>query len=551
MEPNSLQQHHLTETGSILMKHRKTAVRALIAGGLMMGAASAANAETFKWAFQGDLQTLDPHGLFETMTLGFQRNIYEGLVIRNDKMEMEGALAEKWENVNPTTWRFHLRKGVKFHAGGDMKADDVKFSVERLSTEGSDMKVVAALIKEAKIIDDYTVDIITPAPNPILPLQLEIFYIMDKQWAEEHKAVAATNVKGGDEGNYANLNANGTGPFMVTSRQSGVKTVLKRNPNYWGKLKTNITEAIFTPIDQDATRVAALISGNVDMAYPIPVQDWKRLEDADGVKPLTGPEARTIFLGFDQARDELTTSNIKGKNPFKDVRVRKAFMQAINIDAIKEKIMRGAATPTGQMVAPQINGFNEALNKRLPYDVDAAKKLMAEAGYADGFEVTMDCPNNRYVNDEKICQASASMLAKINVKVNLLAQPKSKYFGKVLAQNNYDTSFFLLGWTPSTFDSHNVISALMACRGGEDKIGAFNLGGYCNKRINELTAMIQEETDQAKRQAMIDEAFKIHQDEVGHIPLHQQPLSWGVSDKVEVVQRPDNAFDLRYAVVKK
>ncbi|MEM8689177.1 MAG: ABC transporter substrate-binding protein, partial [Pseudomonadota bacterium] len=427
----------------------------------------------------------------------------------------------------------------------------VAFSVARLSTEVSDMKVVAALIKETKVIDDYTIDLITPAPDPILPLQLEIFYIMDKQWAEKHKAVAATNVKGGDEGNYANLNANGTGPFMVKERQSGVKTVLARNPNYWGTIPTNVTEAIFTPIDQDATRVAALISGNVDMAYPIPVQDWKRLEDASGVKPLTGPEARTIFLGFDQLREELTTSNIKGKNPFKDVRVRKAFMQAINIDAIKAKVMRGAATPAGLMVAPQINGFNEAMNARLAYDVDAAKKLMADAGYADGFEVTMDCPNNRYVNDEKICQASASMLAKINVKVNLLAQPKSKYFGKVLAQNNYDTSFFLLGWTPSTFDSHNPIASLIACRGGEDKLGAFNLGGYCNPKINELAAKIKSETDQAKRQAMIDEAFKIHQDEVGHIPLHQQPLSWGVSDKVEVVQRPDNVFDLRYAVVKK
>ncbi len=533
------------------MKHAKTAVRALLAGGLMMGAASAANAETFKWAFQGDLQTLDPHGLFETMTLGFQRNIYEGLVARNDKMEMEGSLAESWENTSPTTWRFKLRQGVKFHDGSDFKADDVAFSVERLRTEGSDMKVVAALIKEAKVIDDYTVDLITPSPNPILPLQLEIFYIMDKQWAEKNKAVAATNVKGGDEGNFANLNANGTGPFMVKERQSGVKTVLARNPNYWGKIPTNVTEAIFTPIDQDATRVAALISGNVDMAYPIPVQDWKRLEDADGVKPLTGPEARTIFLGFDQLRDELTASNVKGKNPFKDVRVRKAFMQAINIEAIKAKVMRGAATPAGLMVAPQINGFNDAMNKRLPYDVEAAKKLMADAGYADGFEVTMDCPNNRYVNDEKICQASASMLARINVKVNLLAQPKSKYFGKVLAQNNYDTSFFLLGWTPSTFDSHNPIASLMACRGGEDKLGAFNLGGYCNPKINELAAKIQSETDQTKRQAMIDEAFKIHQDEVGHIPLHQQPLSWGVSDKVDVVQRPDNVFDLRYTIVKK
>ncbi len=533
------------------MKHAKTALRAALAGGLMLGAASAANAETFKWAFQGDLQTLDPHGLFETMTLGFQRNIYEGLVARNDKMEMEGALAESWENTEPTTWRFKLRQGVKFHDGSDFKADDVAFSVERLRTEGSDMKVVAALIKEAKVIDDYTIDLITPSPNPILPLQLEIFYIMDKQWAEKNKAVAATNVKGGDEGNFANLNANGTGPFIVKERQSGVKTVLTRNPNYWGTIPTNVTEAIFTPIDQDATRVAALISGNVDMAYPIPVQDWKRLEDASGVKPLTGPEARTIFLGFDQLREELTTSNIKGKNPFKDVRVRKAFMQAINIDAIKAKVMRGAATPTGLMVAPQINGFNKSMNTRLPYDVEAAKKLMADAGYADGFEVTMDCPNNRYVNDEKICQASASMLAKINVKVNLLAQPKSKYFGKVLAQNNYDTSFFLLGWTPSTFDSHNPIASLIACRGGEDKLGAFNLGGYCNPKINELAAKIQSETDQEKRQAMIDEAFKIHQDEVGHIPLHQQPLSWGVSDKVEVVQRPDNVFDLRYAVVKK
>jgi peptide/nickel transport system substrate-binding protein len=524
---------------------------AVIAALTMAGTAQAAgNDKVLRFAFQGDVQTMDPHGLFETMTLGFQRNIYEGLVIRDDKMEMAGALAEKWENTEPTVWRFTLRKGVKFHDGSDFKADDVKFSAERLNSEGSDMKVVAALIKEVKIVDDYTVDVVTPSPNPILPLQLEIFYIMDKQWAEKNNAVAATNVKGGDEGNFANLNANGTGPFMLKSRQSGVKTVLARNPNYWGKIKSNVGEVVFTPIAQDATRVAALISGNVHMAYPIPVQDWKRLEDAAGVKPLTGPEARTIFLGFDQLRDELKGSDVKGKNPFKDLRVRKAFMHAINIEAIRTKVMRGAATPAGLMVAPQINGFNEALNDRLPYDIEAAKKLMAEAGYKDGFKVTMDCPNDRYVNDEKICTAVAGMLARINVKVDLLAQTKSKYFGKVLAQNGYDTSFYLLGWTPSTFDSHNPIASLFACRGGPDKIGAFNLGGYCNKRVNELAAMIQSETDQTKRQAMIDEAFKIHKDEVGHIPLHQQPLSWGVSDKAEVVQRPDNVFDLRYAVVK-
>ena len=529
------------------MTIRKTLTAALLGSAML---AAPASAEEFKFAFQGDASTMDPHGLFETFTLGFQRNIYEGLVARNGKMEMVGALAESWENTEPNVWRFNLRKGVKFHNGNDMKADDVEFSVQRINSEGSDLKTVAALIKDVKVIDDYTVELHTPAPNPILPLQLEIFYIMDKQWSEENGTTEATSVAGGDEGNYANLNANGTGPFKLESRQSGVKTVLVRNEDHWEEIDSNITKAIFTPIDQDATRVAALISGDVHLAWPIPVQDWNRLESADGVKPLTGPEARTIFLGFNQSDDELTTSDVKGKNPFKDVRVRKAFMQAIDIEAIKKKIMRGSATPAGLMIAPQINGFTEAQNDRFDYDVAAAKDLLKEAGYPDGFEVTMDCPNDRYVNDEKICQASASMLAKIGVKVNLLAQTKSKYFGKVLAQNDYDTDFFLLGWTPSTFDAHNVMSGLISCRGGEDKIGAFNLGGYCNPKINELTAKVQSETDQGKRQAMIEEAFEIHKEEVGHIPLHQQPLSWGVSDKVDVIQRPDNVFDLRSAVVK-
>lgn len=528
---------------------KKLLAAALAAGTALTLGMGAAQAKTLKYAFQGDLQTLDPHGLFETMTLGFQRNIYEGLVIRDDKMEMVGALAESWENIEPTVWRFNLRKGVKFHNGNSFGADDVAFSAARLNTEGSDMKVVAALIEEVRIVDEHTVDIVTPAPDPILPLQLEIFYIMDKQWAEEHGAVEATNVKGGDEGNFANLNANGTGPFMVKERQSGVKTVLVRNPDYWGDMPSNLDEVIFTPIDQDATRVAALISGDVHMAYPIPVQDWGRLDEAEGVKPLAGPEARTIFLGFDQLRDELLASNVKGKNPFKDLRVRQAFAHAISLEAIKDKVMRGASVPTGLMVAPQINGFNGNMNEPYEYNPEKSKQLLAEAGYPDGFEVTMDCPNNRYVNDERICQAAVSMLAKVGVKVDLLAQPKSKYFGKVLAQNGYDTSFFLLGWTPSTFDSHNPIASLMACRGGDDKLGAFNLGGYCNPRINELAALIKSETDQAKRQAMIDEAFKIHKDEVGHLPLHQQPLSWGVSEKASIVQRPDNVFDLRYASV--
>jgi len=526
----------------------KRGILGLIAAAGVAAGGGGAGAETFKWAFQGDIQTLDPHGLFETFTLGFQANFYEGLVTRTPDLKLQPALATSWENVEPTVWRFTLRQGVKFHNGNAFNADDVIFSVDRIRSEGSDMKVIANLIAEARKVDDYTVDLVTPRPDPILPLQLEIFMIMDREWSEEHGTTEATNIKGNDQGNYANLHENGTGPYMVKERQPDVRTVLVPNPDWWGDNKSNVTEGIFTPIGQDATRVAALIAGDVDMAYPIPVQDWQRLDAAEGVSPLTGPEARTIFLGFDQARDELLASNVKGKNPFKDVRVRQAFYQAIDIEAIKDKIMRGASRPTNLMFAPEINGFNAELNKRLPYDPDRAKALLAEAGYPDGFTVTMDCPNDRYVNDERICQAVVSMLARVGVKIDLLAQSKSKYFAKVLAQNGYDTSFYLLGWTPSTFDAHNAISSLMACR--VDGKGSFNLGGYCNERVTELTDLIQVETDPARRQALIDEADRIHSEEVGHIPLHQQPLSWGVSDEASVAQRADDVFHLQYVTVK-
>jgi peptide/nickel transport system substrate-binding protein len=211
--------------------------------------------------------------------------------------------------------------------------------------------------------------------------------------------------------------------------------------------------------------------------------------------------------------------------------------------------MRDAATPSGLMVAPQINGHNPALNQPYAYDPAKSKQLLAEAGYPDGFEVTMDCPNNRYVNDERICQAVVGMLAKVGVKVDLLAQPKSKYFAKVLAQNNFDTSFYLLGWTPGSIDSHNVLQNLLACRSKETKAGQFNLGGYCNPKVDELSSQIGGETDPDRRQALIDAAFQIHKDEVGHIPIHQQPLSWGVRDGVTVAQRADNVLDFRNVVL--
>ncbi|MEQ9199152.1 MAG: ABC transporter substrate-binding protein, partial [Rhodospirillales bacterium] len=355
-----------------------------------------------------------------------------------------------------TRWRFYLRQGVKFQNGNAFSADDVLFSADRVRAEGSDLKT--RLAKDVKVVkvDDHTVDFITPEPNPILNSEWSTWYIIDKEWAEANGAIDPSSVTEGKT-NFAAFNANGTGAFRVKERQADVKTVLVPNETWWdaANKKHNLTEVIFTPISSDATRVAALLSGEIDMMFPVPVQDMGRINANNGTSVLAGPELRTIFLGMDQHRDELLYSSVKGKNPFKDKRVRQAFYQAIDIEAIKSKIMRGLATPSALMVAPGINGSSPDFS-RLPYDPDGAKKLLAEAGYPDGFTVGMDCPNDRYVNDEAICQAVVAMLAKVGVKIDLLAQTKSKYFAKILAPK-LDTSFYLLGWTPGSFDAWNVL----------------------------------------------------------------------------------------------
>jgi peptide/nickel transport system substrate-binding protein len=317
-------------------------------------------------------------------------------------------------------------------------------------------------------------------------------------------------------------------------------------PGYWDKVESNITEAVFTPIKNDATRVAALISGDIDMMEPVPLQDIDKLKAVPNISVLQGPELRTIFLGMDQSRDELLFSSVKGKNPFKDKRVRQAFYQAIDIEAIKSRIMRGAATPTNLMIAPGIKGFAADMNKRLPHDTAAAKKLLADAGYPNGFEVGMNCPNDRYVNDSAICQAIAAMLAQIGVKINLMAETKVTYFPKILSRN---TSFYMLGWTPDSYDAQNAIYALMMTPAPSGQ-GLFNLGTYSDKRVDELAVQIASELDEKKRNTMIAEVFKIHGDEFGHVPLHQQALAWAMKKNVELVQLADNFNLLKWTIVK-
>ncbi len=508
------------------------------------GAGSSVQAETLKYAFQGTLNGLDPYSLNETFTLSSLGNTYEGLTRRGEDLSIEPALAESWEIVEPNRWRFYLRKGVTFHNGSPFTAEDVAFSADRIRSEGSNLNTRVDPDVKVEIVDDHTVDFILPGPNPILHYEWDTFYIMDKEWTSENDAGKVTSASD-TAPNYAALHANGTGPFRITSHEVGVKTVFEKFDDWWDTPGHNLDTAEFTPISSDATRVAALLSGELDMVYPIPVQDIRRINDNAGTVALTGPELRTIFLGMDQMRDELLYSNIKGKNPFKDEKVRKAVYQAIDVEAIRKKVMRDLATPSAIMISPFL--FSRAGEfERYPYDPEAAKALLAEAGYAEGFTVGMDCPNDRYVNDEAICQAVAAMLARIGIKVDLNAQPKAKYFAKILASGGFDTSFYLLGWTPGSLDSWNILSNLMNCR---DEAGAgspFNLGGFCDEKLDSLTQEILVETDPDTRDRLIADAYRIIHDGVHYIPLHQQGLAWGVADNIKVVQRADNQFKLRF-----
>ena len=511
---------------------RKMAATALFVALSAVGVV--ASAQTVRIANQGDALSMDPHSLNETLQLSVTGNVYEPLVGRNKDLSLTPMLATSWKQTSPTVWRFELRKGVQFHDGTPFTADDVVFSLARTQVEGSDMKSYTNDFKEVRKIDSHTVEIETKTPFPILPDVLSLVYIMSKKWCETNQATVPVDRRKGVE-NTASFKANGTGPFRVRERQPNVRTVFTRNGSYWGKIEGNVTEVVFTPIGNDATRVAALLSGEVDVMEPVPVQDIDRVNSSANTRAVTGPELRTIFLGMDQKRDELLYSNVKGKNPFKDKRVRQAFYQAIDIKGIKKTVMRGASNPSAQLVGPGINGFQPEM-KRLPYDVEAAKKLMAEAGYPNGFEVSMNCPNDRYVNDGRICQTVAANLSRINVKINLQAETKGTYFPKVLRR---DTSFYMLGWTPATYDAHNVMNAIMRCV--DDKgAGQFNLGAYCNPKVDELTLKVQAETDKNKRNAYIKEAFDLHAADVGHIPLHQQALAWGVNKKVKLVQLADN-----------
>ncbi len=512
-----------------------------------------ADAKTLRWSSQGDYLTADPMAQNELLTNSINGQVYESLVMRGKKLEILPGLAEKWEQKDPKTWIFHLRRGVKWQDGTDFTADDVVFSIKRLQGPTSNFRVYGNAVGEPTKIDDYTVQLVTPVPNPVmLEMLANSLFMMSKKWCEEHNAVETQNFAKQEE-SYTSRNAMGTGPYILVSRQPDVKSTFKKNPNWWG-LKagkdywdSNVDEILYQPIKQGGTRMAALLAGDLDFVLDPDVQDIDKLKRDKNIHVYEGRENRVIFLEMDQNRDELLYSNVKGKNPFKDLRVRKAFLQAIDIEAIHRAVMRGLAVPTAiNLPNPEKAGIPKSLDKRLPHDVAAAKKLMAEAGYPKGFEVQMDCPNNRYINDEKICVAVAGMLAKIGVTVKVNAIPRAQYFPKM---QRLEMSFCMLGWGGATTDAIFTLQPVLHSRNDKGD-GDFNWGNYKDAKFDAMIDDLKGDTDAKRRQQTIDKAMEYFRDQVYDIPLHLQVIPWASRANVSVIHRADNWLQATWVNIK-
>lgn len=529
---------------------RRLVAVAMACAALGIGISSGAYAASFKWASQGDILTFDPHAQNENLNNSANSYVYEPLV-ELSKGKIVPCLAESWRSV-PEGYVFKIRKGVKFHEGETLTPADVVFSINRALHPISQFRTYTAGILGAEELPDGEVLVKTNTHSPVLMIQLTSLRILNKAWAEKHGVTAPQNFVGKEE-SYAAKHENGTGPFKLQTREVDIKTVFIENPDWWNKANKvgNVTEAVYTPIKSAATRMAALLSGEIDLVLDPATQDVVRLKRNQDLKVEEGPELRVLMISLDQMRDESPYILVDGKkstkNPFKDIRVRKALYQAIDVNTLKRTVMRGLSIPNGTIISSETNGWTEKAAERLPYDPAAAKKLLAEAGYPNGFEFTLDAPNNRWVNDEAIAKALAAMWAKIGVKVNVNTMPRANYFPKVL---KYDSSAGMVGWGASTQDALFPLQSLVETVDVQKGNGLSNIGRVSDPKLDALIEQIKAETEPTKRNALIEQALLMVNHNVYQLPLHTQIINWAMKKNIDTPMRADNRLELDKVTVK-
>jgi peptide/nickel transport system substrate-binding protein len=528
----------------------RQALKALVVW-MLVATAGAAHAQTLRWASQGDSLTMDPHSQNEGLTNALNGQVYERLVRRDRQLGIVPGLALRWQQTGPLTWRFTLRPDVRFHDGTPLTADDVVFSVQRAQSPQANIAVYANALGTAVALDAQTVEFRLSKVNPVFLQHVDAVFVMSRAWAEKHRVTRPLDFKNREE-SHASFNANGTGPYQLVQRQPGIRTVLRRHPGWWGwadkaAFPGNVQEVVFTPIANDATRLAALISGELDLVLDPAPRDIPRLRGTPNVKIIDGPENRVIFVGMDQFRDELLYGSVKDRNPFKDRRVRQAMAHAVDIEAIRSRLMSGMAVPTGALwPSPQAAYGDASLEARPAFDLARARALMAEAGYADGFEVTIDCPNNRYVNDEEICQALAAMWSQIKLRVRVNGMPRTLWFPKM---EKFDTSLYLLGWGGAVTDAETTLTPVMRfpAPGGT---GLYNWGRVKNEKFEQLAQAQGVEPDARKREELVKAALREYKEQMHLIPLHRQMIPWAVRAHVDAVHRADNWLEISWVTLK-
>jgi peptide/nickel transport system substrate-binding protein len=503
---------------------------------VLLLAAAGAQAATLRWAARGDAQSMDPFAANEGVTYNINTLVHDTLLQRDLQQRLVPALATGWSVPNPLTWLFTIRADARFHDGTPVTVDDVVFSIERSQQPSSQVAVYTRRVGKARRVDDRTFELRLQTPNPVLLEQLVNVLVMSRAWAVAHHCETVPDFNAKQEA-YSSRNAMGSGPFMLTRREPGVRTVLTRNPNWWGRFEGNVTEVIFTPIVSDAARVAAVLAGDINFTQDVPPQDVVRLAGEKSVRLTQGPENRIIFLGMDQWRDELLNSSVKGRNPLKDARVREAFFKAIDVHALRTSIMRGQSVTTACMTTAAPGCLAAELETHPPADLAGARQLMSEAGFGDGFELTLDCPNDRYINDQSLCVALVGMLARIQVKLRVDARPKNLFFPRVQGRQ---TSFYLYGWGGGTIDPQLTLDPLLHSFDKTTQKGGDNNGGISDPEMDRLIDAAAVEMNIEQRTRLIRTVLQRVDARHYVLPLHRQMLSWLSAAPVKPVILPSN-----------